>query len=97
MVAKNHKKLRNFRNERNYNTMYRLKRNNKPQNIELSIEDLQYQDIIEGPLILQVDKANDLIFSKYFKGLVDYDGVQRTETKMLTKAIVRLQERRYMS
>lgn len=53
------------------------------------IEDLQYQDIIEGPLILQVDKANDLIFSKYFKGLVDYDGIQRTETKMLTKAIVR--------
>lgn len=53
------------------------------------IEDLQYQDVIEGPLILQVDKANDLIFSKYFKGLVDYDGVQRTETKMLTKAIVR--------
>ncbi len=38
---------------------------------------------------MQVDKANDLIFSKYFKGLVDYDGVQRTETKMLTKAIVR--------
>ena len=53
------------------------------------IEDLQYQDVIEGPLILQVDKANDLIFSKYFKGLVDYEGVQRTETKMLTKAIVR--------
>lgn len=53
------------------------------------IEDLQYQDVVEGPLILQVDKANDLIFSKYFKGLVDYDGVQRTETKMLTKAIVR--------
>lgn len=53
------------------------------------IEDLQYQDVIEGPLILQVDKANELIFSKYFKGLVDYEGVQRTETKMLTKGIVR--------
>ena len=53
------------------------------------IEDLQYQDVIEGPLILQVDKSMDMIFSKYFKGLVDYEGVQRTETYMLTKGIVR--------
>jgi ATP-dependent DNA helicase RecG len=53
------------------------------------IEDLQYQDVIEGPLILQVDKSIDLIFSKYFKGLVDYEGVQRTETHMLTRGIVR--------
>ena len=53
------------------------------------IEDLQYQNVIEGPLILQVDKSIDMIFSKYFKGLVDYEGVQRTETYMLTKAIVR--------
>jgi ATP-dependent DNA helicase RecG len=30
-----------------------------------------------------------MIFSKYFKGLVDYEGVQRTETHMLTKGIVR--------
>lgn len=53
------------------------------------IEDLQYQDVIEGPLILQVDKAIDLIFTKYFKALVDYEGVQRTETNMLTRGIVR--------
>jgi ATP-dependent DNA helicase RecG len=53
------------------------------------IEDLQYQDVIEGPLILQVDKSIDLIFSKYFKGLVDYEGIQRTETYMLTRGIVR--------
>jgi ATP-dependent DNA helicase RecG len=53
------------------------------------IEDLQYQDVIDGPLILQVDKSIDLIFSKYFKGLVYYEGVQRTETHMLTKGIVR--------
>jgi ATP-dependent DNA helicase RecG len=53
------------------------------------IEDLQYQDVIEGPLILQVDKSIDLIFSKYFKGLVDYEGIQRTETHMLTRGIVR--------
>ena len=36
------------------------------------IEDLQYQDIVEGPLLLQVDKAIDLIFTKYFKALVGY-------------------------
>lgn len=40
-------------------------------------------------MILQVDKSIDMIFSKYFKGLVDYEGVQRTETYMLTKAIIR--------
>jgi ATP-dependent DNA helicase RecG len=53
------------------------------------IEDLQYQDVIEGPLILQVDKSIELIFSKYFKGLVNYEGIQRTETHMLTRGIVR--------
>ena len=37
-----------------------------------SLEDLQYQDVVEGPLLLQVDKAIDLIFKKYLKALVDY-------------------------
>lgn len=53
------------------------------------IEDLQYQDVVEGPLLLQVDKAIDLIFTKYFKALVDYEGIQRTETFMLTRAMIR--------
>ena len=53
------------------------------------IEDLQYQDVVDGPLIMQVDKAIDLIFAKYFKALIDYEGVQRTETYMLTRGIVR--------
>lgn len=53
------------------------------------IEDLQYQDVVEGPLLLQVDKAIELIFTKYFKALVDYEGIQRTETYMLTRAMVR--------
>lgn len=53
------------------------------------IEDLQYQDVVDGPLILQADRAIDLIFTKYFKALVDYEGVQRTETNMLTRGIVR--------
>lgn len=53
------------------------------------IEDLQYQDVVEGPLLLQVDKAIDLIFTKYFKALVDYEGIQRTETYMLTRGMIR--------
>lgn len=53
------------------------------------LEDLQYQDIVEGPLLLQVDKAIDLIFTKYFKALVDYEGIQRTETYMLTRGMIR--------
>ena len=58
------------------------------ENAEL-IEDLQYQDVVEGPLLLQVDKAIDLIFTKYFKALVDYEGIQRTETYMLTRGVIR--------
>ncbi|MCM1091263.1 MAG: putative DNA binding domain-containing protein [Muribaculum sp.] len=53
------------------------------------IEDLQYQDVVDGPLLLQVDKAIELIFTKYFKALVDYEGIQRTETYMLTRAMIR--------
>lgn len=53
------------------------------------IEDLQYQDTVEGPLILQADRAMELIFSKYMKALIDYDGLQRVETTMLTGGIVR--------
>lgn len=53
------------------------------------IEDLQYQDVVDGPLLMQVDKAIDLIFTKYFKALVDYEGIQRTETNMLTRGVVR--------
>ncbi|MCM1552402.1 MAG: putative DNA binding domain-containing protein [Butyrivibrio sp.] len=53
------------------------------------IEDLQYQDVVDGPLLLQADKAIELIFTKYFKALVDYEGIQRTETYMLTRAMIR--------
>ncbi|MCM1325387.1 MAG: putative DNA binding domain-containing protein [Bacteroidales bacterium] len=53
------------------------------------IEDLQYQDVVDGPLLLQADKAIELIFTKYFKALVDYEGIQRTETYMLTRAVIR--------
>ena len=54
-----------------------------------AIEDLQYQNVVDGPSIIQADKTIDILFSKYFKGLIDYEDIQRTETRMLTKPIVR--------
>jgi ATP-dependent DNA helicase RecG len=42
-------------------------------------------------LLLQkeLDKSIDIIFPKYFKGLIDYEGIQRRENYMLTRGIVR--------
>jgi len=42
--------------------------------------DLIYQDEIHGPLLTMADKAEDLVYLKYFKGIIRYDGLQRVET-----------------
>jgi ATP-dependent DNA helicase RecG len=42
--------------------------------------DLVYQDIIEGNLFAQVDKTMELIFTKYLKALISYEGMQRIES-----------------
>ena len=47
-----------------------------------SDSDLRYQDEVHGPLILQADKAIELIYTKYMKALIDYEGLQRIETYM---------------
>lgn len=47
--------------------------------------DLRYQDEIQGPLILQVDKAIDLIYFKYLKALIHYEDVQRLEEYMFPR------------
>ncbi len=44
--------------------------------------DLRYQDEVHGPLILQADKTIKLIYTKYMKALIDYEGLQRIETYM---------------
>ena len=44
--------------------------------------DLQYQDSVHGPLIEQVDKTMDLVYTKYMKALIDYKGIQRIEQFM---------------
>ncbi len=42
--------------------------------------DLLYQDEIHGPLISMADKVEELVYTKYFKGIISYDGIQRVET-----------------
>lgn len=45
-----------------------------------SNSDLVYQDVIEGNLFEQVDKTMELIFTKYLKAIITYEGVQRIES-----------------
>lgn len=50
-----------------------------------SDSDLRYQDEVHGPLIQQVDKAMELIYTKYMKALIAYRGIQRIEQFMFHK------------
>lgn len=51
--------------------------------------DIIYQDDIHGPLIMQADKAIEILYTKYFKALISYEKLQRTETYMLPMGIIR--------
>ena len=51
--------------------------------------DILYQDEIHGSLIMQVEKAMDLIYTKYMKALISYDGIYRNETFFFPKAAFR--------
>ncbi len=42
--------------------------------------ELLFQDEVEGDLFTQVDRTMDLLYTKYARGLVSYDGVYRVET-----------------
>ncbi|GHV00146.1 ATP-dependent DNA helicase [Clostridia bacterium] len=42
--------------------------------------DFLYHDVIKGSLISLPDKVVDLVYTKYFKGIVSYQGIQRVET-----------------
>jgi ATP-dependent DNA helicase RecG len=50
-----------------------------------SDSDLVYQDEVHGSLIEQVDKTVDLVYTKYMKALIDYEGIQRVEQFMFHK------------
>ncbi len=41
--------------------------------------DLKYQDEVHGSLIEQINKAVDLVYTKYLKALINYEGIQRVE------------------
>ena len=42
--------------------------------------ELLYQDVIEGDIFTQVDRAVDLLYTKYTRALVSYRGMSRIET-----------------
>lgn len=52
---------------------------------EKSDSDLRYQDEVHGPLILQADKVVDLVYTKYLKALITYEGIHRVEQFMFHK------------
>lgn len=54
-----------------------------------SDSDLRYQDEIHGNLFEQVEKTMDLLFTKYIKALISYDGIYRVETFEYPKEAIR--------
>ena len=50
-----------------------------------SDSDLQYQDELHGPLIEQIDRTIDLVYTKYMKAWITYDGIQRVEVFMFPR------------
>jgi ATP-dependent DNA helicase RecG len=44
--------------------------------------DIRYMDEVYGSLIEQVDKTVDLVYTKYMKALIDYEGIHRIERYM---------------
>jgi len=51
--------------------------------------DLIFQDEIHGNLFEQVEKTIDLLFTKYIKALISYEGIYRVETYEYPKEAVR--------
>ena len=51
--------------------------------------DLRYQDEVKGSLISQADKVVDLLFMKYLKAEISYEGVTRVETYPYPKEALR--------
>ncbi len=48
-----------------------------------------YQDEIHGSLMSQADRVIDLIFTKYLKADISYQGVTRVETYPFPKDAIR--------
>lgn len=54
-----------------------------------SDSDLIYQDEIHGNLFEQIEKTIDLLFTKYIKAIISYDGINRIETFEYPKEAIR--------
>ena len=54
-----------------------------------SDSDLRFQDEVHGNLFEQVEKTMDLLFTKYIKSMITYDGLYRIETYEYPKEAVR--------
>ena len=54
-----------------------------------SDSDLIFQDEVRGNLFEQVEKTVDLLFTKYIKAIISYDGIYRVETYEYPKEAVR--------
>jgi ATP-dependent DNA helicase RecG len=54
-----------------------------------SDSDLIFQDEIHGNLFEQVEKTIDLLFTKYIKALISYEGIHRVETYEYPKEAIR--------
>ena len=52
-------------------------------------DDLKYQDEIHGNLFEQIEKTMDLLFTKYIKAPISYEGINRVETYEYPKDAVR--------
>ena len=52
-------------------------------------DDLRYQDEIHGNLFVQAEKTLDLMFSKYLKAYISYEGLQRLEKFLFPYPAVR--------
>lgn len=51
--------------------------------------DLMYQDEAHGNLFEQIEKTMDLLFSKYIKVLISFEGISRVETYEYPKEAIR--------
>ncbi|MCL2815794.1 MAG: hypothetical protein FWD23_14460, partial [Oscillospiraceae bacterium] len=51
--------------------------------------ELVYQDEINGSILMIPDKVMDTIYTKYFKGLIHYEGIQRVDRYPMPREALR--------
>ena len=54
-----------------------------------SESEIVYQDEVRGALLSQADKIVDLLYTKYLKAIISYDGITRVETYPYPKEAIR--------